>query len=344
MERLRPALNPSSKLYGESGSAHEIGIDGTRVVGGGAIHHKDGGSASYTAYGMRVRSELALPELPKAYGPVELGEAADVNVRFGSVSASEADLSEGGLLWAKEDEACISFARIGSFLVREGREIVVDPARCEDVRWLRGVLLGPAMAALLYQRGWLTLHASAVDVGGMAVAFVADRGWGKSTTAAAMCARGHRLVADDVTAIETGDGRPIVTPGYPLLKLMPGAAVAVGEDPATLLEILPDAYKFGLRSDRRFSSTPLPLGCIYVLGRENASEPVIEALARQEALVELIRNTYGQRLFQSVRSSSHLHQCAGVVNSVPVRLLQRPHSLEALSDVLRLVEEDIAGI
>lgn len=251
---------------------------------------------------------------------------------------------ESGLLWATEDEACLYFAQIGSFLVRAGREIVVDPVPGEDERWVRGVLLGPVMAALLYQRGWLTLHASAIAVGGAVVAFVADRGWGKSTTAAAMCARGHRLVADDVTAVKTDGSHPIVSPGYPLLKLRPGAAAAVGEDPATLLQIMPDAYKFGLRPRREFSLDPLPLVCIYVLDRENAPAAAIEALRPQEALVELIRNTYGHKLFQAVRRSSHLQQCADIVSKVPVRLLKRPHSLTALTDVLRLVEEDLARL
>lgn len=293
---------------------------------------------------MRVRSELNLPELPRACEPVKSQEAVDVSVRFGKVFSSADQNFEGGLMWARDQEVCLSFPQIGSFSIREGRTIVVDPVPGEDERWVRGVLLGPALAVLLYQRGWLTLHASAVGVGGTAVAFLADQGWGKSTSAAAMCARGHRLVADDVTAITTASGLPLVTPGYPLLKLRPEAAAAVGKDTAKLLEIMPDSYKFGLRPDHHFSPTPLPLGCIYVLGRENVAIPTIEALGRQEGLVALIRNTYGQKLFQTVRRSFHLHQCAKIVNNVPIRLLQRPHSLAALPDVLRLVEEDIAAL
>jgi len=291
-----------------------------------------------------VLSELALPELVRADEVANTGEVVDVTIRFGDVDFSEAETPESGLLWARENEASLFFDEIGSFLVREGREIVVDPVPGEDERWVRGALLGPVMAALLYQRGWLTLHASAISVGATAVAFMADRGWGKSTTAAAMCARGHRLVADDVTAVKTGGSRPIVSPGYPLLKLRPRAAAAVGKDPATLLRIMPDAYKLGLRPHHEFSLDSLPLGCIYVLDRGNAPAPAIEPLGPQEALVELIRNTYGHKLFQAVRRSSHLHQCASVVNSVPVRLLKRPHSLTALSGVLRLLEEDLADI
>jgi hypothetical protein len=292
------------------------------------------GCASYFAYGLHIRSELALPEL------VEAGGVADVTIRFGSVGYSRTENPENGLLWATEDEACISFAEIGSFLVRGGHEIVVDPVPGEDERWVRNAVLGPAMGALLYQRGLLTLHASATSVGGEVVAFMADKRRGKSTMAAAMCAHGHRLVADDITAVMSDGTRPIVSPGYPLLKLWSDAAAAIGENPTALLEIFPNMRKRGLRARDESSTEPLPLGCIYVLDQGEALE--IEPLRSQEALIEVIRNTYGRRLLQAARTGSHLRQCADVIRSVPVRRLKRPYALAALSDVVRLVEEDLA--
>ncbi len=317
-------------------------IEGAPLVGDVAVFLEEDGCASYFAYGLRIRSELALQELVEAGGG-----AADVTIRFGSVDyshTSQTETLENGLLWATEDEACISFAEIGSFLVRGGREIVMDPVPGEDERWVRNVVLGPVLGALLYQRGLLTLHASATSVGGAVVAFMADQRWGKSTMAAAMCAHGHRLVADDITAVKNERNRPVVSPGYPLLKLWPQAAAAVGENPAALLEIMPNVHKRGLRARHELSTEPLPLGCIYVLDQGNADAPEIEPLRSQGALIELIRHTYGRKLSQTVRTASHLHQCAGVINNVPVRRLKRPHSLAALSDVVRLVEEDVAQI
>ena len=285
-----------------------------------------------------MRSELALPELIEAESATE----ADVVVRVGTVVLPRTEPLEKGLLWATEDEACLYFPGIGAFLVSKGREIVVDPAPGEDERWVRNAVLGPGVGALLYQRGLLTLHASATSVGGKAVAFMADRGFGKSTTAAAMCARGHRLIADDITAINDEEGEPLVFPGYPLLKLWPEAAASVGEEPAALLEIMPSVQKRGLRARQGFAPEALPLGCIYVL--DVGSVPEITPLSSQEALVEIIRNTYGRQLFQAVRRSSHFRQCADVVNRVPVRRLRRPPSLEALAEVARLVEEDLAEL
>ena len=290
-----------------------------------------------TAYGLNLRSEVDLPELVDAKG------AADVEIRFGSVNSPRLENSESGLIWATDDEVCLFFSEIGTFLVRQGREIVVDPAPEADQRWVRSAVLGPGIGALLYQRGWLTLHASAASVGDRVVAFMAERGWGKSTMAAALCARGHRLIADDITAVEHDGSRHRVSPGYPILKLWPEAAVSVGEDPDALLPIEPGNYRRGLvRAREGFSSDALSLGCVYVLAQGDA--PKIVPLERQQALVETIRNTYGRKLFQAVRQSSHLRQCADVVNGVPVRRLERPDSLPALSEVARMVEEDLAQL
>ncbi len=264
-------------------------------------------------------------------------------IRFGSVNSLHPETSESGLIWATDEEACLFFSEIGTFLVRQGREIVVDPAPEADRRWVRSAVLGPGMGALLYQRGWLTLHASAAYVGDRVVAFMAERGWGKSTMAAALCARGHRLIADDITPVKDDGKQHVVSPGYPILKLWPEAAVSVGEDPDALLPIEPGNYRRGLvRARESFSSGPLPLGCIYVLAQGNA--PGIVPLESQEALVEVISNTYGRKLFQAVKQSSHLHQCADVVNGVPVRRLERPNSLSALSEVACMVEEDLAQL
>ena len=68
-------------------------------------------------------------------------------------------------------------------------------------------------AAWLRLRGVPALHASAVAVGGAALAVVGSAGAGKSTTAAARAARGHAVVADDVLALRAllgRDGPPIV--------------------------------------------------------------------------------------------------------------------------------------
>lgn len=67
-----------------------------------------------------------------------------------------------------------------------------------DPEMLAILAAGNLLATVLGLRGETVLHASAVDRGGFAVAFVAHSGRGKSTLAALACAQGARFVTDDL--------------------------------------------------------------------------------------------------------------------------------------------------
>jgi hypothetical protein len=289
---------------------------------------------SYTAYGLNISSALALPELVNAEGTAEL------IVRFGRVELARSEASASGCVRASAKEVQLFWQEAGAFLVRGGREIVIDPAPGVDERILRLVVLGPGLGTLLYQRGWLTLHASSVAVDGEAIAFVGEKGEGKSTMAAAMCAKGHRLIADDITAVQNTDAHgPCVYPGYPQLKLWPDAVRSLGEDPDALPQLVPTMQKRGRHVIKAFAAEPLSLRRIYVLGGGNV--PEIRVLKPQEALVELLCHTYGRDLFRAVETRSHFLQCTSLVNKVPVNGLRRSNSLSRLSDLVQLVEEDL---
>lgn len=289
---------------------------------------------AYTAYNLNVHSALSLPELAPG------GRAADVMVAFGDVRLPFSTPADQGCIRATSEEALLFWVEVGAFSIRGGREIVIDPVPEVDERLLRLVILGPAMGAVLYQRGWMTLHASAVNVAGNAVAFMGEQGWGKSTMAAAMCARGHRLLADDITPVWIdGEGSPMVCPGYPQIKLWPDAVASLGEDVRALPRLNPLLEKRARPANREFLADPLPLRRIYVLGLGQDAE--LELLRPQESLLELIRHTYGRKLFQAMGTSAHFLKCASLANETTMYNLRRPSALSRLSESTHLVEEDL---
>ena len=232
---------------------------------------------------------------------------------------------------------------VGSFLVREGNEVVVDPCPGLDERVLRLLLLGPVLAVLLRQRGHLLLHASAVAVAGEAILFLASSGQGKSTTAAALRARGHGLVTDDVAVLRAEENPPMVYPGFPQLKLWPEALVSLGDDPEKLPRWNPYLEKRARTAATEFSPTPLPVKRIYILDEGNASG--ILPLRPQEAFLELVRHTYGSdyglQPALGVGSASHFFRCKSIIDKVAVLGLRRQKSLSQLPDLVRLIEEDL---
>jgi HPr Serine kinase C-terminal domain len=296
---------------------------------------------SYLAYGLGIRAAMPLPELA-------VGEAnSEVSIRFGSVDQLHADTLEEG--WAYSRPApgveILSWQEIGSFLVWGGREIIVDPKPGLDERLLRLFVLGPVLATLLRQRGYLLLHASGVAVADEAVLFLGSAGWGKSTLAAALHTRGHALVADDIVALQVGEKRPTVFPGFPQLKLWPEAVIcSLGDDPEKLPRWNPFFTKRVRSAEHGFSLDSLPVGRIYVLAEGDAME--ILPLQPQEALVELVRHSYGsdQGLHTTTdkESTSHFHKCASIVRIVPMRRLRRKKSLLQLSEQAQLIERDLA--
>jgi hypothetical protein len=289
---------------------------------------------TYVAYGLGIHSCLPLPELVRA------AARADLVVRLGSVGDIPPEARGQEIYVSRAGQTGLVVAReAGAFLVRDGREIVVAPAPRAQRRVVRLYLLGPVLALALRQRGRLILHASAIAMDGGAVAFVGGSGFGKSTTAAAFHADGHRVVADDMLSVVTDGDAPVVFPGFPRLKLWPDAAAHLGEDVDALPKLHPRMPKRGRRVLRGFSSEPLPLRRIYVLaeGERLATEP----LSPQAALMALVPHTALVHPLGDDDARACFLACGRIVERVPVRRLLRPPSLDTLPGMLRLVAEDL---
>ncbi len=296
----------------------------------------------YSAYGLSIRSTLSLPELTPGVGPS--ADSGDVTMQFGTVQPRPSQLDESGFGFrATADEACHVVEKVGAFLVRGGREILIDPAPGVEERLLRLSLLGPVMALILHQRGLLVIHGSVVARGDRAVAFLGKNGWGKSTIAAGLHAKGYDLVTDDVAAIRLEPEGPSVIPGFPQVKLWPEAATLLGESPESLPILHPDFDKRGFRAERGFSLAPRRLERIYALASGPA--PAIEPLEPREACFELLGHWYGHRfgggLLQNGSAALHLRQCAELANRVSMRRLVRSGGSTTLLHLADLVDEDL---
>jgi hypothetical protein len=251
--------------------------------------------------------------------------------------------SAGFGFWADGREACHFLEKVGAFLVRDGREIVVDPVAGVEDRVLRLSILGPALALVLHQRGLFVLHASVVAREGAAMAFLGQHGWGKSTIAAALHARGYDLVTDDVAAVALGPDGPCIVPSFPQMKLWPEAATLLGESPEDLPILHPSFDKRGWRATRGFASEPRRLERLYVLAAGPA--PAIEPLEPREACFELLTHWYGHRfkngLLQGDAAAVHLRQCARLADRVPMHRLRRSGGPSTLLELADLVDEDL---
>ena len=291
----------------------------------------------FVAYGLTIESEFSVSNLACGYGEpqviVRLGRVEKPHCAADAFRASVISPGEFRLYWRG----------VGTYLIRQGREIFIEPEPGTEEALIQLYLLGPAMAYLLHQRELLVLHASVVSINGFVVGFLGEKGWGKSTTAAALNAKGHALVADDLLAIlPDDDGIPMVQPGPAHFKLWPEAAAAsFGDDPAALARLHSQIEKRARVANTAFLDEPLPLRHLYILDRGSQLESV--PMAPAEALLALVRHSYLSAIMKSLGGlDENFRQCARLARQISVSFLKRPSDLNALGDIVSLVEEEAA--
>ncbi|HTV70461.1 MAG TPA: serine kinase [Rhizobiaceae bacterium] len=295
---------------------------------------------AYRAFGLEIHSDLELPELP----PSDSGQP-DIAIRIGKFDRAVPGTAGGSYHEFSDEDRFLAWSAVGKFLITGGTQIDIEPADGVDPRLIAFPLLGPVMALLLHDRGQFVLHASAVSVNGVAAAFLGDKGAGKSTTAAAMLAAGHKLVTDDVLAIEVrGDGDCRIEPAFPQVKLAADAAIRI---PLAEAEILPTVHpaieKRLHKLTGEFPESAQSIRRIYVLKR--GSEARITALPSADALSALFRFSYVLRFGRQGLlggASRHLEQASHLVRNVGVSILEVPDNLGRLPEVVDLVARNLA--
>ncbi len=315
----------------------------------------------YRAYGLSISSGIELPELTRVWPPVD--EPGEVVVEVGAAVEPEAIAAWQDAFRLDREAAHFAWPDVGRFQVRGGGQVLVEPCAGVAQSRVRASLLGPVLATVLFQRGFLVLHASAVtlpDADGRqgAVAFLGGSGAGKSTLAAALHARGHSVVADDFVAIPTAQARseagawppapgplktpepPLIFPGYAQLRLWPESLEALGEDAQALPLLFPEQERRVRRVRHSLSARRLPLRALCVL--EEGAEVSIEPLPPARAVVELSRYCYCSGLLSPADSATQFRQCGALAAALPmpIRRLQRPRDLRQLDRAARVVEEE----
>ncbi|MBC8094935.1 MAG: hypothetical protein H7Y43_03895 [Akkermansiaceae bacterium] len=296
----------------------------------------------YRAFSLEIESQLPLPELKGS------SAAPEIAIRFGSILKPEDSPESDRCVSANADEVHLFWKRAGSFLIRGGTEMVIQPVADAEEALLRTGILGPGFATLLQQRGHLVLHASSVVIGGKAVAFVGWKGQGKSTMAATLFARGHTLVTDDLLALNGQNKEPVLAhPGFPQFKLWPDSAESsLGVAPESLPRLMAGYEKRVRLIKEGFATEPTPLSAIYVL--TTGTELAAHRLSPGETFKQIVSNTfcarYGSRVFEGKMGTDHLQSVARVAGQVPVFRLERPSSLAQLNSLADFVVQHATGL
>jgi hypothetical protein len=183
------------------------------------------------------------------------------------------------------------------------------PAGWDWQRFLVGRIL--PWAAVL--NGYEAFHASAVAIGGRAVAFVGQTGAGKTSLALRLVASGAEFMTDDVLAVETGGEGVLGHAGAGIASVRPAERETI---PAATWSRLGTVLG---HSGKTYVALPVaggarPLAAIYFLRR--GAGAVIEALPKPDPRL-LLASTFVLGIQTPERLRNQLDVCAAIARDVP---------------------------
>ncbi|MDH3444334.1 MAG: serine/threonine protein kinase [Deltaproteobacteria bacterium] len=316
-------------------------------------------------YGLRLCANHRVPGLD--YSPVAWPWDAQIFFGFMPPGLKEIENSDAALWYVSDyqDEHGSPSLKIwkesngGYYRMRysDGTDFLVDEqgariwATWSDRSTLEDTtvcLLGPVLGFILSLRRILCLHASAIAVGGRAIAIVGSAGAGKSTTAAAFAQLGYPVLSDDIVALSK-EQPLLVQPGYPRVRLWPDVVKALYGSPDALPRLTPTWNKCYLDlagEGSRFQQKPLPLGAVYILG-ERSHDPVapfMSAVPLRSGLIALVANTYANKLLDDAMRAQEFAVLCQLMADVPVRQVTPHIDSSRLSQLCHTILEDFTAL
>lgn len=279
----------------------------------------------YKAFGLRVLSEVSLPELPESEGH----DLVDAVIETADLTHNWSQFArQGQNIVLMKELIMFRIPSLAIFCIKKGKEITVCPVEGFDEELLRMLLLGTCMGALLMQRRILPLHGSAVVISGKAYGFVGDSGAGKSTLASAFISRGYKLLSDDVIALSISqENIPIIVPSYPQQKLWQESLKELGMEADRYRPIYLRENKFAVPVYENFYDQPLPLAGLFELVTTENEKIEVRQIERLESLHILFRHTYRNSFIPEADLMEwHFNVSTSIVSRIGFFRLSRPNT------------------
>lgn len=290
----------------------------------------------YSAFGLRIDSEMMLTELME-----DSGRVSDVMIQCGDTPERiVAPLEEGDGYQLAEQEFLFYVDGVARYYVANGNKIIVQPCSGANPQECQLFLLGTVMGILLMQRGMLPLHGSAVVANGRCLVFTGDSGAGKSTLAAALRQKGYAILSDDVSAlIFDPSGMPWIQPGYPYQKVWQDAASLLNINTKPLTLVSTEYHKYYVPVGQSFWGQAAPLTAVYVLEVKPGVDVGLSVLTGAEKFAALMNHTYrGSFLYGMGSGTDHFQKCATLAKRIPVFRLTRPEGEPSIGKLLEILE------
>ncbi len=237
----------------------------------------------------------------------------------------------------------LNIANLGNFKVESGNQITIthntDIAPEETLVFLYGSCMG----GILYQRGIIPLHGSAVLTEKGAVLFLGVSGTGKSTTAAALAERGYPIISDDISAIRLEGSKAVLIPSKADLKLWKNSFDLLNKSTKGLKPISNkfDKYYLPIEQMEQNSKESYEIYKIYILNiRKNKTVEFSNPIKGDEKFFKVTEHSYRSSYIEGMNKTEiHFMVLGAVLNKAEVKEVYRPEK-GALSTFIDKLEAD----
>ncbi len=207
-----------------------------------------------------------------------------------------------------------------------------------DLDFMR-VLLNYPIACIMFQRGFFSLHASAVLHSNSVYMFCGQSLSGKSSIAAKFLESGAKLITEDSAILKVDEGKAYIMPSYPFIKLSSEANEYIGFCDQNGLELPADKNQrrgYKLNKDQFFSKSIQVDYCFYLDWSKDNTKIEKEDLKNQyRRILEASLNIYPlSREKERLIFSSTLN----FLKNVKTFRYMRQKKLTSLKNVIEQVE------
>ncbi len=287
----------------------------------------------YKAYGLTIHSDFKIEGLTVS----EKFNEPDVKISLAKIDVSHSPLIKGFLVREVTPEGFLyGIKDLASFLITDGETILVDPLSEEKDKW-QMYLLGSVMGALLQQRGFLTLHGSAILANDQAHLILGHSGMGKSSIAMALQQSGYTFLTDDICAIKFDEhGTAHLHCGSRHIKLWEDAIEELDAAQEKMPSVRDGLPKYRLLLDESGNNTTYELGYIFVLNIKPLVEGhiTLEKLDPINAMRLLNENVYRKYFIEQFKLEKSLFgKLSQLAGNQSVNLLSRTHARTNVKEV-----------
>ncbi len=151
------------------------------------------------------------------------------------------------------------------------------------------------------------------------------------------------MLADDIAGVTLSqDGKPLVLPAFPQLKLWSDSAEELDYPRKQLQPVRPGHERFSIDVVDQFCAEATPLRHIFQLKVSNKDELRLEPVEDSWRFGPLLGNTYHARFLDGLRMRApHFQLLSEVANQVPVTRVIRPSFPNRLPEMMEMIEEDL---